>query len=78
MTASADIIDLLAGIAPGDPLTAVRDQRAQARENAQRSFEALRQSAAALDKGTQHGHHRVCADPVTLCQVVDDFLPLRA
>ena len=41
MTASADIIDLLAGIAPGDPLTAVRDQRAQARENAQRSFTAL-------------------------------------
>ena len=41
MTACADIIDLLAGIAPGDPLTAVRDQRAQARENAQRSFTAL-------------------------------------
>ena len=40
-TASADIIDLLAGIAPGDALAAVRDQRAQARENAQRSFEAL-------------------------------------
>lgn len=39
--ASADIIDLLAGIAPGDTLSAVRDQRAQARENAQRSFAAL-------------------------------------
>ena len=45
-TASADIIDLLAGIAPGDALAAVRDQRAQARENAQRSFEALLEPAA--------------------------------
>ncbi|WP_448656693.1 CMD domain protein [Microbacterium lacticum] len=44
-TASADIIDLLAGIAPGDALAAVRDQRAQARENAQRSFEALLEPA---------------------------------
>lgn len=40
-TPSVDIIDLLAGIAPGSPLAAVRDQRAQARENAQRSFTAL-------------------------------------
>jgi len=37
----ADIIDLLAGIAPGDALDAVRAQRPQARENAQRSFAAL-------------------------------------
>lgn len=50
MTAStADIIDLLAGIAPGDPLDALRDQRAQARENAQRSFTALLEPA---DAGT--------------------------
>lgn len=42
---TADIIDLLAGIRPGDPLSAVRDQRAQARENAQRSFEALLEPA---------------------------------
>ncbi|MFT4051386.1 MAG: CMD domain protein [Microbacterium sp.] len=42
---TADIIDLLAGIAPGDPLTAVRDGRAQARENAQLSFEALLEPA---------------------------------
>ncbi|MCT9001759.1 CMD domain protein [Microbacterium memoriense] len=47
--ATADIIDLLAGIAPGDALSAVRDQRAQARENAQRSFEALLEPA---DAGT--------------------------
>ncbi len=44
-----DIIDLLAGIAPGDALSAVRDQRAQARENAQLSFEALLEPA---DAGT--------------------------
>ncbi|MBN9177667.1 MAG: CMD domain protein [Microbacterium sp.] len=42
---AADIIDLLAGIAPGAPLAAVRDQRAQARENAQRSFAALLEPA---------------------------------
>lgn len=48
-TPTADIIDLLAGIAPGDALAAVRDQRAQARENAQRSFEALLEPA---DPGT--------------------------
>ncbi len=44
-TPSADIIDLLAGIAPSDPLAAVREKRAQARENAQRSFEALLEPA---------------------------------
>ncbi|MFS0713066.1 CMD domain protein [Microbacterium sp. 2P01SA-2] len=46
-TASADIIDLLAGIRPGDALSHVRDARAQARENAQRSFEALLEPAVA-------------------------------
>ncbi|GAA4058783.1 hypothetical protein GCM10023065_05200 [Microbacterium laevaniformans] len=45
-TPTADIIDLLAGIAANDPLAAVRDQRAQARENAQRSFEALLEPSA--------------------------------
>lgn len=40
-TPSVDIIDLLAGIAPGDGLDAVRSRRAQARDNAQRSFAAL-------------------------------------
>lgn len=44
-----DIIDLLAGIAPADPLSDVRDLRPQARENAQRSFEALLEPA---DPGT--------------------------
>ncbi|MCT9819153.1 CMD domain protein [Microbacterium sp. W1N] len=42
---TADIIDLLAGIRPGDRLAAVRDERPQARENAQRSFEALLEPA---------------------------------
>lgn len=46
---NADIIDLLAGIAPGSALAAVRDQRAQARENAQLSFEALLEP---VDEGT--------------------------
>lgn len=46
---TADVIDLLAGIAPGDPLDQVRDQRRQARENAQHSFEALLEPA---DPGT--------------------------
>jgi CMD domain protein len=42
---NADIIDLLAGIAPGSRLDALRDERPQARENAQRSFEALLEPA---------------------------------
>lgn len=46
---AADIIDLLAGVAPGDPLDAIRARRPQARENAQRSFEALLEPA---DPGT--------------------------
>ncbi|MGO1908713.1 MAG: CMD domain protein, partial [Brevibacterium linens] len=37
----ADIINLLAGIATNDPLDELRDHRAQAKENAQLSFEAL-------------------------------------
>lgn len=36
-----DIINTLAGISPGDPLDLLRDHRAQAKENAQLSFEAL-------------------------------------
>lgn len=40
-TTGADLIDLLAGIAPGSPLAALRAQRAQAQENAQLSFAAL-------------------------------------
>ncbi|MGI6877977.1 CMD domain protein [Microbacterium sp. gxy059] len=45
----SDIIDLLAGIAPGSALDALRDARPQARENAQKSFEALLEPA---DPGT--------------------------
>jgi len=37
----ADVIDHLAGIAPGSALSAIRDGRPQARENAQNSFLAL-------------------------------------
>ncbi|GAA2834551.1 CMD domain protein/alkylhydroperoxidase domain protein [Leucobacter komagatae] len=38
---TADIIDLLSGLTPGDELARLRDLRAQARENAQLSFVAL-------------------------------------
>lgn len=41
----ADIINVLAGIAAKDPLDALRDRRAQAKENAQLSFEALLEPA---------------------------------
>ncbi|MFT4135573.1 CMD domain protein [Microbacterium sp.] len=41
----ADIIDLLAHVAPGGSLDAVRARRSQARENAQRSFEVLLEPA---------------------------------
>lgn len=55
-TASADIIDLLAGLTSGGErgvaLAAVRDERPQARENAQRSFEALLEPAAPAAPGT--------------------------
>lgn len=37
----SDVIDLLAGIEPGSPLHDIRNQRAQARENAQKSYLAL-------------------------------------
>ena len=36
-----DVIDTLAGIAPGSPLHAIRDQRAQARVHAQASHDSL-------------------------------------
>jgi CMD domain protein len=36
-----DVIDRLVGIAPGDPLDTLRDQRPNARSNAQASFDAL-------------------------------------
>lgn len=42
-----DIINTLAGIAAQDPLDALRDHRAQAKENAQLSFEALLEPAEA-------------------------------
>ena len=44
-----DIISTLAGLAPGDPVDALRDRRPQARANAQVSFQALFEPA---DPGT--------------------------
>jgi CMD domain protein len=41
MTHPADVVDLLAGLAPDHPLHRIRDLRPDARANAQRSFEAL-------------------------------------
>jgi CMD domain protein len=38
---TTDIIDLLAGIEPGSSLSAIRDRRLQARENAQKSYLSL-------------------------------------
>jgi CMD domain protein len=38
---TTDIIDLLAGIAPGSSLDGIRERRLQARENAQKSYLAL-------------------------------------
>jgi len=40
-TETADVIDLLAGIEPGSSLSAIRDRRLQARENAQKSYVSL-------------------------------------
>jgi uncharacterized protein YciW len=37
----ADIIDTLAGLAPGSPLAAIRDRKPITRENAQASYRAL-------------------------------------
>src|SRR3569623_1054988 len=41
MMATPDIIDTLAGIAPGSALDAIRARRLQARENAQKSYLSL-------------------------------------
>ena len=40
-TETSDIIDLLAGIAPGSSLDGIRARRLQARENAQKSYRRL-------------------------------------
>ncbi|OUE21883.1 hypothetical protein BFL34_00354 [Clavibacter michiganensis] len=45
MTHPADVVDLLAGLAPDHPLSRIRDLRPDARANAQRSFEALLEPA---------------------------------
>ncbi|CAM5461434.1 CMD domain protein [Leifsonia shinshuensis] len=41
---TTDVIDQLVGIRPGDPLDTLRDQRPNARANAQASFDALLRS----------------------------------
>ncbi|MCI0157573.1 CMD domain protein [Leifsonia shinshuensis] len=41
---TTDVIDQLVGIQPGDPLDSLRDQRPNARANAQASFDALLRS----------------------------------
>lgn len=46
-----DIIDQLVGIAPGDALDALRDQRPNARANAQASYDALFHSDERQDVG---------------------------
>ncbi|WP_432511590.1 CMD domain protein [Kineococcus sp. SYSU DK001] len=85
---AADVIDLLAGIAPGSPLARTRDQRPQARENAQRSFEALLEPAdpgefghaeryaVALFTARLHGFERAAAFYADLlADQSDDTLP---
>src|SRR4051812_12228966 len=46
MSTSQDIIDFLAGIEPGSRLDALRAERLQARENAQKSYRALFENGA--------------------------------
>lgn len=46
---TTDIIDMLAGIEPGSSLDAIRARRAQARENAQKSYLALFEPIDASD-----------------------------
>ncbi|OAF07310.1 hypothetical protein AXW67_30785 [Bradyrhizobium neotropicale] len=49
MMSTTDIIDTLAGIEPGSSLDAIRAKRAQARENAQKSYLALFEPVDASD-----------------------------
>jgi CMD domain protein len=53
ITPPPDVIDHLAGIAPGSALSAIRDGRAQARENAQNSFLALFATTETQEMGTE-------------------------
>lgn len=46
---TTDVIDHLVGIRPGDPLDTLRDQRPNARANAQASFDALLRSTELTD-----------------------------
>jgi CMD domain protein len=47
-----DVIDTLAGITPGSPLHAIRDQRLQARLHAQASYESLFSPLSEADAST--------------------------
>lgn len=44
-----DVIDMLAGIEPGSPLDAIRNQRLQARRHAQASYESLLEPRSEAD-----------------------------
>ena len=54
LPAAADIIDLLAGIAPGSPLAAVRDQRAQVLAQCLRSARHGVRDGRDAGPGVQH------------------------
>ncbi|MDN5582266.1 MULTISPECIES: alkylhydroperoxidase domain protein [unclassified Corynebacterium] len=51
-TDSADIIELLAGINPGEPVAELRRNRSQARTNAQHSFRVLLEAGDGEDDGS--------------------------
>jgi CMD domain protein len=55
-TETTDIIDLLAGIEPGSRLDAIRAQRLQARENAQKTYAALFEPADFGEVSTAERH----------------------
>ena len=48
----SDVIDTLAGIAPGSPLDAIRNGRLQARQHAQPSYESLFKPVSEADAST--------------------------
>ncbi len=55
-TETTDIIDLLAGVEVGSPLDAIRGRRAQARENAQKSYLTLFEPADFADVSALERH----------------------
>lgn len=53
---SIDVIDHLAGLAPGSPLATIRDVRRQAREQAQASYVALFEASELADMSRDERH----------------------